>query len=225
MRSAKYFVAAAFVLGLAGTASAQGTSTATTQPTTYGATVSHWVASGFAGGGFNASSATDDPRIQENGGGVSFGGQVGYLWHGFVGPEFLAEWAPSFDVNAVFVDGNTHVHSYMLNAIASAPLGADGQLMPFISGGYGRIAMSADIINPITLTTDNNTNSVWGSNIGGGIMAFASERFGVRGDLRYYHASNNTNLDINGSVPDQLVESIVSGVHFWRATGGLSVRW
>jgi hypothetical protein len=26
-------------------------------------------------------------------------------------------------------------------------------------------------------------------------------------------------------VPDQLVESIVSGVHFWRATGGLSVRW
>jgi len=66
---------------------------------------------------------------------------------------------------------------------------------------------------------------VWGSNIGGGIMAFASERFGVRGDLRYYHASNNTNLDINGSVPDQLVESIVSGVHFWRATGGLSVRW
>ena len=221
MRSAKYFVAAAFVTALAGTASAQGTSTATTQPTTYGATVSHWVASGFVGGGFNASS--DDPRIQENGGGVTFGGQAGYLWHGFVGPEFLAEWAPSFDVNAVFVDGNTHQSSYMANIIAAAPLGADGQLMPFISGGFGRIGMTADIINPIDLTTDNNSNSVWGSNIGGGIMAFATDRVGVRGDVRYYHANSDTN--IAGSPADQLVESIVSGVHFWRATGGLSVRW
>src|ERR1051325_210367 len=152
MRSAKYFVAAAFVVGLAGTASAQGT--ATTQPTTYGATVSHWVASGFVGGGFNASTSHDDPRIQENGGGFSTGGQVGYLWHGFVGPEFLFEYAPSFDVNAVFIDGNTHVLSYMANAIASAPLGADGQIMPFISGGFGRIQMAADIINPIDLTTE-----------------------------------------------------------------------
>lgn len=223
MRSAKYFVAAAVVVGLAGTASAQTTSTATTQPTTYGATVSHWVASGFVGGGFNASSATNDPRIQENGGGVSFGGQVGYLWNGILGAEFLSEWAPSFDVNAVFVDGNAHVTSYMANAIASAPLGADGQLMPFISGGFGRIQMSADIIDPITLATDSNSNSVWGTNIGGGIMAFASERVGVRGDVRYYHANSDTN--IAGSPSDQLVESIVSGVHFWRATGGLSFRW
>ena len=221
MRSTKYFVAAAFVVGLAGTASAQGT--ATTQPTTYGATVSHWVASGFAGGGFNASTSNDDPRIQENGGGVSFGGQVGYLWDGIVGAEFLAEWAPSFDVNAVFVDGNTHMHTYMFNAIAAAPLGADGQLMPFISGGFGRVAMSADIINPINLTIDNNSNSGWGTNIGGGIMAFATERFGVRGDIRYYHANDNT--DFTGSAADQLTESLVSGVHFWRATGGLSVRW
>lgn len=221
MRSAKYFVAAAFLVGLAGTASAQSTSAATTQSTSYGATVSHWVASGFAGGGFNASS--EDPRIQENGGGVSFGGQVGYLWHGVVGPELLAEWAPNFDVNAVFVEGNTHLFSYMANAIAAAPLGADGQIMPFISGGYGRIQMTADIINPIDRTTDNNSNSVWGSNIGGGIMAFASERFGVRGDVRYYHANSDTN--IAGSPADQLTESIVSGVHFWRATGGLSVRW
>ena len=223
MRSAKYFTAAALVLGLAGTASAQGTPAATTPPTTYSETVSHWVASGFVGGGFNASSATDDPRIQENGGGVSFGGQVGYLWHGVVGPELLAEWAPSFDVNAAFIDGNTHVFSYMANAIAAAPLGADGQIMPFISGGFGRIQMAADIINPIDLTTDNNSNSVWGTNIGGGIMAFAGDRYGVRGDVRYYHANSDTN--IAGSPADQLVESIVSGVHFWRATGGLSVRW
>lgn len=223
MRSAKYFVAAAFVMGVAGTASAQGTSAATTQPTTYGATVSHWLASGFVGGGFNATTSNDDPRIEENAGGVSFGGQVGYLWHGVVGPEFLAEWAPSFDVNAVFIDGNTHLSSYMLNAIAAAPLGADGQIMPFVSGGFGRIGMTADIINPIDHTTDNNSNSVWGSNIGGGIMAFASDRVGVRGDVRYYHANSDQNLA--GSAADQLVESIVSGVRFWRATGGLSFRW
>jgi hypothetical protein len=224
MRSTAYVVAAALVFGLVGTAAAQTSpapSAATTQPTTYGATVSHWVGTGFVGGGFNASS--DDPRIQENGGGVAYGGQVGYLWRGMVGPEFLFDWAPTFDVNALLIDGNAHALSYMANAIAAIPLGADGQIEPFISGGFGRIQMTADVINPLDNTTDSNSNSQWGSNIGGGLMAFAHNRIGVRGDVRYFHA--NTTTDITGSAADQLVESLVSGMHFWRATGGVSFRW
>jgi hypothetical protein len=225
MRSAGYVLAAALTFGWTGMAMAQTTSapssTATTQATTYGETVSHWVASGFVGSGFNASS--DDPSIEENGGGVAYGGQVGYLWHGMVGPEFLFDWAPKFDVNALLIDGNAHVMSYMANAIAALPLGADGQIQPFISGGFGSIQMAADIINPIDNTTENNSNGQWGTNIGGGLMAFANNRFGVRGDVRYYHAfTDNT---INGSAGDQVVESLVSGAHFWRATGGLSFRW
>jgi hypothetical protein len=54
-------------------------------------------------------------------------------------------------------------------------------------------------------------------------MAFGHSRFGVRGDLRYFHTSTDQNF--SGSAPDQLVESLVSGLNYWRATGGLSVRW
>ncbi len=223
MRSAGYVLAAALTFGVTGSAMAQTTpsSTATTQATTYGETVSHWVASGFVGGGFNASA--DDPRIQENGGGVAFGGQVGYLWRGMVGPEFLVDWAPTFDANALFIDGNVHVFSYMANAIGAIPLGADGQFQPFISGGFGAIQMAADIINPLDNTTASNSNAQWGTNIGGGLMAFTNSRFGLRGDVRYYHSFEDTNL--HGSPGDQLVESLVSNIHYWRATGGLSFRW
>ena len=227
MRSAHYVLAAALAFGMAESASAQttspGPSTATTQATTYGQTVSHWLASGFVGSGFNTEA--DSPTVDiDNGGGarVAFGGQVGYLWRGMVGPEFLVEWAPNFDVTSAFIPGDTHVITYMANAIGSIPLGADGQFMPFISGGFGTIQAAADVLSADG-TLHNNSNAQWGTNIGGGLMAFSNTRFGVRGDLRYYHAFSDTNFQ--GSAPDQLMESIVSGLNFWRATGGVTVRW
>jgi hypothetical protein len=223
MRSAQYTLAAALTLGLAGTVSAQTTqpapTTATTQTTTYGESPNHWIASGFVGSGFHTHG--EDPRIEQDNNSISYGGQVGWLWRGIVGPEFLVEWAPNSQVNSVFIDGDTHVHSYMANVIASMPLGADGQVQPFISGGYGHIAMTADFVAGDG-GTSNNTSGRWGSNIGGGVMAFAN-KFGVRGDLRYYHASSAN--EFSGSAADQFVESLVSGLHFWRATGGVSVRW
>jgi hypothetical protein len=234
MRSAQYALATALTLALAGTATAQTTapppSTATTQATTYGETVSHWLASGFVGGGFSASG--DFPNIDTNGGSsVAYGGQVGYLWHGVVGPEFLFEWAPNFNaISSTFISGDTHVHSYMANAIGAIPLGADGQFVPFISGGFGSIRANADV-----LTTTGNTFSSsrggGGNNIGGGVMAFAN-RIGVRGDLRHYHASTDQNFTgtvrdqvLAGTLREQLIEGVLSGLSYWRATGGVSFRW
>ena len=222
MRSAQYVFAAVLTFALAGTAAAQTTppSTATTQPTYVGETVSHWVASGFVGGGFSTTS--DDPRIDGTNGGVAYGGQVGYLWRGIVGPEFIAEWAPSFDVTSALIDGNTRVGNYMFNVIGAIPLGADGQVQPYISGGWGRTQLTADIIARDG-SIHSNSNGTWGTNIGGGIMAFANNRFGVRGDVRYYKGNDVT--DTAGTVEDQFVEALVSGIAYWRASGGISFRW
>jgi hypothetical protein len=223
MRSAQYTLAAALTLALAGTASAQTTApaptTATTQATTYDEPLSHWVASGFVGSGFHTHG--EDPRVEQSSNSISYGGQVGWLWRGIVGPEFIAEWAPNAEVTSALIDGDTNVHSYMANVIAALPLGADGQVQPYVSGGFGHIAMSADFVIGDE-GTSNNTSGRWGSNIGGGVMAFAN-KFGVRGDLRYYHASSADSF--SGSAGDQFVESLVSGLHYWRATGGVSVRW
>jgi len=223
MRSADYILAAALTFGLVGSAAAQAVpaapSTATTQATTYGQTVSHWLASGFAGSGFDTKG--DNPRVDTNNNSAALGGQVGYLWRGIVGPEVLVEWAPSFDVASALVD-NAHVITYMANAIGAIPLGADGQVQPYISGGFGRVQMVADLLNAEG-ASEHNSNGQWGTNIGGGIMAFANSRFGVRGDMRHYHAS--TANDLTGSAADRFVESLASGLHYWRATGGLSFRW
>jgi len=220
MRLAHYLFAVVLTFALAGSAAAQVTqpppSTATTQPTYVGATVTHWLASGFVGGGWAVS--TDSPRVDTNSTGANFGGQVAWLWHGYVGPGFLANWTPSFDVTSALIDGSPHVANYMANAIGAFPLGADGQFQPFISGGFGRTAIGADFLN----VEGSSRKGGWGSNIGGGVMAFVN-KVGVRGDIRYYHA--NTIDTFSGPADEQIIQSVLSGLAYWQATGGVSFRW
>ena len=226
MRSAQYIFAAILTVGLAGTAAAQTTSpppsTATTQASYVGATVSHWLASGFVGGGFSASG--DSPNIDTNSNGnVVWGGQVGYLWHGIIGPEFLFEWAPNFNAfDSALISGDTHVRSYMFNALGAYPLGADGQIQPFISGGIGWTHASADVVG-IGGNTASASNTGFGQNIGGGVMAFANNGFGVRGDVRWYHGSTDDNF--SGTTGENVIQGLFSGLSYWRATGGISYRW
>jgi hypothetical protein len=224
MRSATCFIALALAFGVAGTATAQSPTypPASTQPTTYGATESQWTASGFIGTDFGTESNTFG--IDENAGGVAFGGQVAYLWHGFVGPEFLADWAPTFDVTSPLVDNNPRLSSYMANVIGAFPLGSDGQVEPYVSGGFGGIGIRADVINADG-SFSGNSEMRWGSNIGGGVMAFASRRIGFRGDLRYYAASTNDTLNQDISPQGEIVQRLISGLSFWRTTGGVTFRW
>ena len=222
MRSAHCFVAAALTLGLAGSATAQTYPPASTQPSTYGATESHWTASGFVGSGF--ATKGDSLAVDEDAGGVAFGGQLAYLWHGFVGPEFLADWAPTFDVTTALVDNNPRVASYMANIIGALPLGANGQVVPYASGGFGGIGMRADVLN-LDGSLTGNSEMRTGTNIGGGIMAFASRRIGFRGDVRYYHASTDDTINEGISPQGEVVQSLISGLKFWRTTGGVTFRW
>jgi hypothetical protein len=223
MRSAQYIFAAVLTFALAGTAAAQTTppSTATTQPTYVGETVSHWLASGFVGGGFSAKG--DSPNIDSNSAqSVDFGGQIAWLWKGIVGPEFIADWAPNFGVTSAFIDGDTRVANYMFNAIGAYPLGADGQIQPYVSGGYGRMRMSADFRTG-NGNTESQSNGGWGGNIGGGVLAFTGSNWGVRGDVRYYRARTENNF--SGTASDQFFQSVASGLSYWNATGGVSYRW
>ena len=225
MRSVSSFVAAALALGLAGTATAQTPAypPASTQPTTLGPTESYWTAAGFIGSSFGTGS--DSVALDENSSGVAFGGQLAYLWHGYVGPEFLADWAPNLDVTTVLVDDNPRVGSYMANAIGALPLGANGQIVPYASGGFGGITMRAQVLNVADNAFTGNSEMRLGTNLGGGVMAFASRRIGLRGDVRYYHASEDNNINQGISPQGEVVQRLISGLKFWRTTGGVSFRW
>ena len=238
MRPTVLVIAAAVTAALSGTAAAQtAQSTASPTPTVQtpalapatvaGPTQSHWIAAGFVGTSFDKSNDItgfgDDSDHDFN-----FGGQVGYLWRGMVGGEFLADFAPSInDDLGITQDGDLWVNTYMANAMGAYPLGADGQFQPYASGGIGRIAVAADVFNDIAEPlsgTDHFTDGRFGYNFGGGLMAFATH-VGVRADVRWYKSTTNNNVDTTEPLTDQLAQSLLSGLQFWRANVGVAFRW
>jgi hypothetical protein len=191
-----------------------------------------WVASGFVGSSFSTSNNTILQSVNSDNSvpaGFTYGGQVAYLWHGIVGGEFLADFAPDVGLDSILFASQPHVNSYMGNVIGAYPFGSDGQFQPFISGGFGSIGMRADLLTGFDVNgnqiTSSSNQAQWGSNIGGGIMAFAN-RWGVRGDVRYFRAStNNDTFSSNDPVDDRVTKALLSDLGFWRGTLGLSFRW
>ena len=236
MRSVNWLLAAAMVSGLSGTAFAQ---TSAPPPTPVapaiapaddaGLTRSHWLASGFVGSNFGS---VDNNVTVDRSRSFDWGGQIGYLWRGVVGGEFLANFTPSFgiDTTGVIFD-NPHVNSYMANGVAALPLGAQGQFQPYISAGFGAIQMrfangivGSGLVDGgvVDLTTSSVSQTGGGWNTGGGIMAFAG-KVGVRGDARYYHA-NTITLDAT-NLANRVTQSLLSDLHFWRADIGVAFQW
>jgi hypothetical protein len=60
-----------------------------------------------------------------------------------------------------------------------------GPVQPYAVAGLGLIKTHAELNVTELLETDNNH---FGWDIGGGLFVFFGEHFGVRGDIRYFHA-------------------------------------
>ena len=237
MRSVNGLLAAVMVSGLSGTALAQTPPPTPVAPAmapadTAGQARSHWLASGFVGSNFG--STNNDLVSVERSMSFDWGGQIGYLWRGVLGGEFLANFTPSLGINTfgVLFD-NPNVSSYMANAVAALPLGAQAQFQPYISGGLGGIQMkfpngivgSGLLVNGVVtnVTTSSVSQTGGGSNIGGGIMAFAG-KVGVRGDARYFHANTFSSRDAT-SFANLVTQSLLSDLNFWRADIGIAFQW
>lgn len=190
---------------------------------------SHWIASGFVGSDFGN---------QATGSSVDFGGSVGYLWNNWVGGEFLAGFAPNFQLqstatNAFLLSGNNPaINSYMANAIGAISLGPDANWQPFVSGGFGAIQLRSGLNNintsiGTTVTNSFNSNeSRAAGNIGAGVMGFMGG-WGIRADVRYFRAfsqsdNGSSTSTTNGSTSNL---GIVPGLDFWRANIGVAFRW
>ena len=189
-----------------------------------------WIASGFVGSSFGTTVNVlrETQNTDDNvGADWTYGGQIGYLWHGVIGGEFLADVAPQVGFDNPVLLEDPRVHSYMGNVIGAYPFGADGRYQPYISGGFGSIGMSADVfaslINGNVISVSTNQKQ-WGSDIGGGIMAFA-DRWGVRGDVRYFRASTDNTFGSDNSTEEDVTQALLSDLRFWRGTLGLSFRW
>jgi len=202
--------------GLSGTAMAQSTPASTSLA---GPIQSHWTASGFVGSNFRT---TGDATGIADKASLNVGGQLGYLWRGILGAEFLGDLSPTFKVINPALADDPSVYAFMANAITAIPLGAEGQIQPYASGGFGRIQMATTVPNVPGVQasgTATSKQSTQGTDFGGGLMAYAG-KVGIRGDVRYYRASSNANTSATSPadiLTSELLAGLVSGERAWAS--------
>lgn len=236
MRVSVLVITTALVAGLSGLATAQTQTQNQTQtapptnqaPTLTGEHSDSWLAAGFVGSSFGGD--TDASSWE-------FGGQIGYLWGGRFGAEFLTDFAPTFSISPVEVGGGLAnailddepaVNTYMFNAIGALPIGA-GRFEPYVSGGLGVVTMHTNVFDntlPIltgAIDTISGSSSTLGGNIGLGVYSFSGS-VGFRADIRYYKVPGNDTLS-ETTVANLFTEDLLSGINFWRGNVGVAFRW
>jgi hypothetical protein len=118
----------------------------------------------------------------------AFGVTAGGMGAGIIGGEIDFGYSPSFFGTANDF-GNLTVLTVMGNIIIGIPIGGTtgGGVRPYVTGGVGLIRTQVDggELFPLAPTTSSNEA---GFNIGGGVMGFFSNHFGIRGDVRYMRA-------------------------------------
>jgi hypothetical protein len=89
-----------------------------------------------------------------------------------------------------------------------------GPVRPYVLAGVGIMQTHFELSTPSVLTTHD---TVLGYAIGGGVFALLGDRFGVRGDLRYYH-----------SFPDVIIQGATlrsNKLNYSRIGGGLVIQF
>lgn len=95
------------------------------------------------------------------------------------GAEAEIAYAPRFFGEAAGLSSN------VLTVMGNVMLGPQaGPIRPYILGGLGVMKTHFALRTPSLLTNDTSL----GYNVGGGVFAFVSDRFGLRADLRYFHS-------------------------------------
>jgi hypothetical protein len=118
---------------------------------------------------------------------LNIGAGIGTLG-GFFGLELDVSYAKDFFGAAPGYSSS--VLTVMSNLIVGPQI---GPVRPYATGGLGVIKSHVSF-DAASLLDSGNTDLGW--NIGGGVMVFPGEHFGLRGDIRHFHAFQD--LDILG---------------------------
>jgi hypothetical protein len=139
-----------------------------------------------------------------------YGLSLGYMSDSALGFEVDFGYSPDFfgDENTIVPENN--VATLMGNLVLNAPIGGSGRV--YLSGGGGLLRSQVDDTNDF-FDVDRND---FGVNAGAGIVVPLGERFGLRGDIRYFR-------NIGDDEPDDEFDLDFGSFDFWRGTAGLSI--
>jgi opacity protein-like surface antigen len=133
----------------------------------------------------------------------SLGGLFGFELEFAHIPDFFGD-SPTTSSSVVTLMGN-----FML-----AP--RFGPVQPYVAAGLGLIKTHAELTVGSLLEEDNNN---FGYNTGGGLIITFGQHFGIRGDIRYFHAFEAVDL-----LGFNLVEGDTK-IDYGRASGGVIVKF
>ena len=149
----------------------------------------------------------------------AFGASIAYMGAGIFGVEGEFAYAPSFFDSGDdfdFVDSD-NVTTVMANVILGAPIGGTNgpSVRPYATAGVGLMKTN---VNSASSLFGNVSNSDFGVNVGGGVMAFFSDHVGLRADIRYFRALTDPEEDNEFDID-------FGGFHFWRGSVGLTFKF
>lgn len=146
------------------------------------------------------------------------GGSLTVMGAGIFGVEAEVAYAPSFfdSTQFAFIDSD-NVVTAMGNLIIGIPIGGTfgPGVKPYVTGGVGLMRTN---VNTIGGTFTSVSNSDFGVNVGGGIIGFVGDNFGLRGDVRYFRSLNDPDEDLEFDIG-------LGDFDFWRGTLGLVFRF
>jgi opacity protein-like surface antigen len=152
-----------------------------------------------------------------NNGRAAFGVNAGAMGNGIIGGEVDFGYSPSFFGTRNDFGGNS-VIDLMGNVIVGVPIGGTygASVKPFVTGGLGLLRTQVD---GGTLANVQNSNNMFGWNVGAGVMGYFNNHVGLRGDIRYLRGfedlkTGNTVIDLGGN----------NQLSFWRLSGGVVLR-
>jgi len=146
----------------------------------------------------------------------TYGLAFGWMGAGVLGWEADLSFTPEFfeasDGDFDF-DGGNNVVTAMGNVVLGFPQ-RDGTVRPYLTGGIGMLQTEART-NDDLFHVDN---SEFGYNVGGGVIGFMGDHWGIRGDLRYIRSLEDPSEDNEFDIA-------VGKFDYWRGTGGVTFRW
>jgi hypothetical protein len=161
------------------------------------------------GGDLSGGEDGDDGGGQEHG---VFGLGFGYMGEGALGFELDLGYSPDFFGGDDTIVPDNNLVTLMANLVLNAPIGDNGHV--YLSGGGGLLRTRVDDTNDF-FDVDRND---FGVNAGAGVVLPLGERFGLRGDIRYFR-------NIGDPEPDDEFDLDFGSFDFWRGTAGLSISF
>ena len=180
-----------------------------------------WLLTPFVGWNFGGSADLDfDDFTDEFENKANFGASLAWMGAGVVGFEIDFGYTPNFFENTTgsgnFEFGDNNLTTLMGNVLIGIPVGGQTGpgFRPYAVGGIG--ILKSKVGDPEDFFNISSTD--WALDVGGGAIFFVNDKFGIRGDLRYFRLLDDVE-------PADEFNIGLSDFKFWRGTVGATFRF